>query len=401
MIFFYPPTISATVRINELYPAPAQDEFEWLELYNDSESEQRLDVLIFYDAKQNRIPVQAEKILPHEYLVATFSGILNNSGGDSVIMIDGSGATLERVDYASDFQPGQSYSRCRGNDADNWIRTQPPTKLSDNIASCITPTPTATSAPSPTTTMTPTPTSTLTPTPRTKYGKIYINEVMSYPKEGDAEWIELYNDNDFSVELNGWKIDDIDSGGSNPKVFTASIEKKSFITVELSSSMFNNGGDRARLLDHDHMVIDEVGFSAIAVGTSWNRINFGTPEMCQQSPSPKKNNFACAQPPTTAIADSPAENRAQTEYIETITPVEKTNTPKLNTRKIEITPPPWYLLGSNSDITAPEKNASPSGEVLGISDESRPYPIILPAISSISSLLTIAVGFYKMSQNVR
>ncbi len=40
---------------------------------------------------------------------------------------------------------------------------------------------------------------------------------------GDAndEYIELYNANDFAVDLSGWKVDDIAGGGSSPYTLPA------------------------------------------------------------------------------------------------------------------------------------------------------------------------------------
>jgi hypothetical protein len=51
-----------------------------------------------------------------------------------------------------------------------------------------------------------TPTLTLTPIPTaTLETKIYLSELLSKPGTGN-EWIELYNPNDFSVNLAGWQL---------------------------------------------------------------------------------------------------------------------------------------------------------------------------------------------------
>jgi hypothetical protein len=69
------------------------------------------------------------------------------------------------------------------------------------------------------------PTNTPIPTP-ISYQNIYLSEVYPNPQTGENEWVEIYNDNDFIVNLNNWYIDDIEDGGSSPKKFSLTIQPK-------------------------------------------------------------------------------------------------------------------------------------------------------------------------------
>jgi hypothetical protein len=89
------------------------------------------------------------------------------------------------------------------------------------------------------------------------HDSIYLSEVMANPPTSEKEWIEIYNNNDFSVSLNNWYIDDLENAGSSPKIFSLEIAPKSYAVFDLTSSMFNNDGDSVRLLDFNKNLKDD------------------------------------------------------------------------------------------------------------------------------------------------
>ncbi|MBI2051139.1 lamin tail domain-containing protein [Candidatus Roizmanbacteria bacterium] len=141
-------------------------------------------------------------------------------------------------------------------------------------ASC-TQTPTPTPSPSPTPTQVPQPTP-VTETPLTfpTYSNIYISEALVAQDAGQSEWIELYNDNDFTVDLVDWYLDDGEDVGSSPQIFSIEIPKKGYEIFELSSPMFNNSGDTVRLLDFQKQEKDSFSYSKATKGKTLGRTSF-------------------------------------------------------------------------------------------------------------------------------
>ena len=131
------------------------------------------------------------------------------------------------------------------------------------------------------------------------YENIYLSEVYPNPQTGEKEWVEIYNDNDFIVNLNNWYIDDIEDGGSSPKKFSLIIEPKSYGSFDLSTIMFNNDGDMVRLLDFEKREKDSFEYKNSQKGKSLGRISFDNDEFCLQEPSRNQKNNLCLDPTPT------------------------------------------------------------------------------------------------------
>lgn len=108
--------------------------------------------------------------------------------------------------------------------------------------------------------------------------KIIISEIYPNPfgrdnREGSSEWIELYNDSDEDVNLNGWKIDDILRKGSKEYIIDNQIIKaRSFKVFEniQTKIMLNNSGDEVNILWVDGEVVDKVRYEKASEGFSYN-----------------------------------------------------------------------------------------------------------------------------------
>ncbi|RLC34997.1 hypothetical protein DRH14_01780 [Candidatus Shapirobacteria bacterium] len=123
----------------------------------------------------------------------------------------------------------------------------------------------------PSSTPTPTPApSTPTPVVNPTSGVI-LNELMPGPTD-NQEWFEIYNSNPFTVILQNWQYDDIDSGGGNPRPLNITIPAYSFYVVEVGSGYFNNsGGDSVRLIDDSGTQVDIFSYTNYSSSLSWSR----------------------------------------------------------------------------------------------------------------------------------
>lgn len=125
-------------------------------------------------------------------------------------------------------------------------------------------------------TQTPTPSPTLIVYP----DGIYINELLPNPKGADEtdEWIELYNSNNFSVDLSGWQIQD-----TTGTVTTYTIPQNTKILADGflvskrpdTNIMLNNDQDGLSLLTPDGKTADSINFTSAPLGQSYSKTSSG------------------------------------------------------------------------------------------------------------------------------
>ncbi|QQG44540.1 MAG: lamin tail domain-containing protein [Candidatus Roizmanbacteria bacterium] len=357
--------VFGALRLNEIYPAPSSGQEEWVELYNDEDKQIDISGYSLTDAANNKITLPAT-IGPLSFISATSSNVLNNSG-DTLNLKNSLNEIIEIITYSGSFNNEKSYARCPDGNG-SWsivttlTRNQPnpcpsstptltPTyaiEPTPTIAQTI-PTPELTSTPSatlipttsetiiptslpttiPSPSLTLTPTFPLSPTPLTSYDNIYLSEAMVYPETGESEWVELFNNNDFSVELQNWFLDDISGSGSSPKSFSLNIQAKGYAVFSLSSAMFNNSGDTVRLLDFNHTIKDEFNYSDSKKGKTWGKININENTICLQEPSKGDNNHSCLL----TNADEDENTTVTTIANQTLQPTIKSFTPQTQSSK--------------------------------------------------------------------
>jgi len=241
------------------------------------------------------------------------------------------------------------------------------------------PTSIETSAPSPTDLPTPTPIS---------YTNIFISEIMVNPPSGGNEWIELFNNNDFSVFLMNWYIDDIENGGSSPKLFSLEIPPKNYGSFELSNSMFNNTGDSIRLLDFNKNLIDSFEYSGTTQGKTLGRTSIDSDNFCLQESTRNSINTSCINTVYTSI---PSPSKSLTS------PTEKLTQAINSFLKPSLTKTVINELIKSQNINVPV------GDILGshIVHQQTNHPIIYLSFLSFSySLLTIFSVFLKMKREI-
>jgi hypothetical protein len=89
--------------------------------------------------------------------------------------------------------------------------------------------------------------------PLQAFAKVWINEFSS---NGSNDWIELYNDDDASVQLEDFRIRD--SSATNKLDLTGQITGKGFAVFDWGTKL-NNDGDAIRLLlRNDESLVDQV-----------------------------------------------------------------------------------------------------------------------------------------------
>jgi len=378
-------SVFASLKINEIYPAPPSGEDEWVELYNDENSVIDLSQYSLTDLTNKKIKFINSIVPPLSFEIATSSGVLNNNG-DTIFLKNNLGDTIEIATYSGTFNSTKTFAKCPDFDG-NWFILNLLTKNTSNQTACqsltptptITPTTTITNAPIPTETSTPTP-YTLTPTP--SIDNVYLSEVMVNPSTGEKEWVEIYNDNDFSVSLNNWYIDDLENGGSAPKIFSLEISGKSYSVFNLTSSMFNNDEDSVRLIDFNKNLKDDFEYGKSKQGKTLGRTSFESDDFCLQEPSKNAPNNSCINPNPTPFASPKPTAQAGL------------------TLTSEPTPNNQFMITKN--LLSPVGIKS-TGQVLGTTNEiimdapnNKPLINLLCFLSSSYSLLTIISILFRM-----
>jgi len=109
------------------------------------------------------------------------------------------------------------------------------------------------------------------------YEKIKINEILPNPLGDDAEgeWIELFNENNFSVNLRDWKVDDEFDAGSKTFVINKDfyIDAEEYLVIRRAESKIalNNNRDYVNIYNPDNNLVDSVFYEKTYKGESYAR----------------------------------------------------------------------------------------------------------------------------------
>jgi hypothetical protein len=362
-------------------------------------------------------------IYPNSCLVYSSNFYLNRTSADSVRLINNVGDVIDSFSYKLSSGSGVAYFRLPDGE-NNWTTGSPNLGLFNSTkTSCLlSPTSTSTLTPTPSPNLlltitpgfitptlvnpteipssTPIPTITprLFPTPSpTSYDNIYLSEVMIYPETEEHEWVEFYNNNDFLVSLENWYLDDLENGGSAPKLFSLEIPAKSLIVFELTSSVFNNDGDQIRLLDFNKILKDSFEYTNSIKGKTYGRISLETDEFCLQEPSKNSANNPCVSPtnkPTPAPTNSLTLIRTPTPIITLTLPPSLTNNKTTHETVLQTE------RASDVNVDAPSIE---TGTVLSAGTKNKPinrkmiaYVKGLASSSFFISILNVFYIFHKM-----
>ncbi len=291
--------VFADLKINEIYPAPTNNEAEWVELYNDSQQIIDLSQYKLSDLTNKSLKFSQTQVDIFGFVIATSSSVLNNDT-DTVFLKNTAGEIVDVATYSGNFDSTKTFASCPDG-SHNWLLTTFITKNTSNNGNCPSPTPTPVQdqTPTPAPSLTPTPQPTITPTaislePQT-IGNIFLSEVLPNPEDGN-EWVELYNNNSYEVILTDWYIDDAPDSGSAPKKFSLTLSPLSYATIELSSAIFNNSGDTVRLLQPDKSELESFEYTSTTKGKSFSKQGYARDtNWCLTTPSKNLPNNSCEQ----------------------------------------------------------------------------------------------------------
>lgn len=290
--FLLVPTTQADIFLNEISPGSSP---EYVELYNSATEAVELNNWYLDDLadKGSSPKLFSTTISALGFSVVELNSMLNNSGGDSVRLLDPHQVEIDRYDYTANISLNDIFIRCPDG-GDSWVLMTIGSKAQSNLANCLLLTPTVVIEQTPTTIITSIidtivlPSPTAHPTPG-----VILSEVMVYP-DNESEWVELYNPHFYSVTLTNWFLDDQENSGSTPKQFTLTIAKESYGLIELNNHIFNNTGDQVRLLDFQLKEIDHFEYDKANKNQTFSRVLLNkTGSWCSTEPTPNQTNSDC------------------------------------------------------------------------------------------------------------
>ncbi len=328
--FFVAPRLaSAQVVINEImYDLKgADDKHEWLEIKNTGSDEVDLTGWKLNDGdgttnhalnappKNNGrgslvLPANGFLLLADDALTLT-TDLPNYHGSiiDTVLSLSNTFATLKLFNSAGQEMASAFYSKEMGTAGSGKTLEWKGSFFKESLAEGGTPgytndsgnqspaSPTPTPAPSasplpaaPENETVSSPTPSPAPAPSFQYSEnIFINEFLPYPLKDEKEWVELYNAGSETINLTGWQIDD-EENSTSPLTIPDNTQIKSgeFLVVTMSKSMFNNDGDKIRLLWPDGQVVHSVSYQTAKQNQSCSR--FDSQWLWTDSPTPGQAN---------------------------------------------------------------------------------------------------------------
>ena len=176
----FAPTAKAQVWLNEISPGSSP---EYIELYNSSTEAIELKNWFIDDViDKGSAPKQFSLTLEaNGFGMIELNSMLNNSGGDSVRLLDPHQVEIDRYDYTANISLNDIFIRCPDG-GDSWVLMTIGSKAQSNLANCPLLTPTVVIEQTPTTIITSIidtivlPSPTAHPTPG-----VILSEVMGYP----------------------------------------------------------------------------------------------------------------------------------------------------------------------------------------------------------------------------
>ncbi len=288
--------------------------YEWIELYNTSE--QAIDLTGWKIenaiAKQGVLEIPEGDILPLDYFLICKKKIancdleisklsLNNNYNENgrLILKDGTGNIIDQTPEPnnSNWQAGDNKtkqtmerknSELSGTDPVNWQTSQDSggtPRLQNTETRSPSPTengslPASLSADEKETTVDVRHQQPVEPKIIIYPSCIIINEILPSPEGADAEneWIEIFNQNNFEVDLSEWKITDT---VGKTKIYTfpqgTKILPKAFLVLSRPETKItlNNSGDGLKLIQPDAKVVDKVIFGKATLGKSYSYFDTG------------------------------------------------------------------------------------------------------------------------------
>jgi hypothetical protein len=207
------------IFLTEFSPNPISPQMEWVELYNSSNESADISGYIIRDSTISNKQILSGLILPNSYFTFSFdNNFLNNSSTDIVKLYDNNNNLIDS--QSSKYLPS-NLTFSKQSDG-TWCPTEATPNNKNNLCSqnySLLNSP--------------------TPIP---YISLKIINI-----DADKETVEIYNPNNFSVNLFDWRVSD--NSGSIRKLSCSNINSNSNCISTFSSGYLNNNTDKLILLD--------------------------------------------------------------------------------------------------------------------------------------------------------
>jgi competence ComEA-like helix-hairpin-helix protein len=192
--------------------------------------------------------------------------------------------------------------------------------------------------------------------PPTTYATgIFINEILPAPQGADEtnEWIEIYNSNNFEVNLAGWTISDT-AGTITNYIFPENsiISANGFLVVKRPDTkiILNNDEDKLTLLAPDKTIKDSASYNKAVKNQSYNKIGSGWEWSTTLTPGTNNIVAAAAKSPLVGSGsgdlskskNSVKNNNTKAELADISLPAQAGQILNTN-QKAEKTVNPWFL----------------------------------------------------------
>jgi len=291
---------------------------EWIELYNNTENSITLDGWALKSADgtpkielTGAVPANSFYLLertddttvPGITADKIYTGALGNSGED-LKLYDNLNNIIDEVDCSAGWLAGDNGTKqTMEKTSTGWQNSENPggTPKSRNSAGVAAeanagqiPPETLQVPAEPIVERTETPQSSPSPVAKQSYPSgIIFNEILPSPDGPDEteEWIELYNQNNFEVDISEWKIQDIE-GSTTTYTFSANTKigpnKYLVLTRPETKITLNNTGDGLTLFQPDDKIIDKVSYNKAPRSQSYNKTGSGWAWSVELTPD-KKN----------------------------------------------------------------------------------------------------------------
>lgn len=245
------------LTLNEIFPHPAQDQDlnEFVEIYNPFSETLSVKDWTIRDSSQSGSFVFSPSTfspcttdpdtclnIPSRSFLAVyrrdFSFALNDSGTETISLIAPNGKILSTITYDGS-KENLSFNR-----SDSWYWSKP-TPQNENM-----------------------------PDKRSlSYSHIAINEILPNPLGDEInEYIELYNPQDHSIDLEEWILRDASASGSYVFPAGSTIAAHGFLTVYRKNFVFalNNSNETITLITPNEKVTDTVHYGTAKENVSYN-----------------------------------------------------------------------------------------------------------------------------------
>ena len=286
--FSIPLVVSSNVVINEIswMGTTTSSNDEWIELYNTSDNDINLDKWILKaEDKSPKIELSGKIPAKGFYLLERtddttvagitadliYTGALNNTG-ENLSLYDNSGNLTDKAYFSDEWPAGNNETKqtMEKKESENWQTSQNPEGTPKAKNSSGSQEKSAQVKPLPDVEVKSQQSSEVYP------GGVIFKEILPSPEGPDAEneWIEIFNQNNFEVDLSGWKIKDIE-GRVTTYTFLAGtkLSSKEYLVLfrPTTKITLNNDKDGLNLIQPNNEIIDSVKYEKAKKGQSYNK----------------------------------------------------------------------------------------------------------------------------------